>query len=139
MAHTERILSGVLRVAGGLMLLAAVAAFLPHEIMDIANRWLLAEELPRARVVDYLARSVSLLYAAQGAITLYLSYHVKQYAALLRVQARVAITLGMAMLLLDVRLGMPLYWVLLEGPWITLLGVVTLWLTHTLHQERSEG
>lgn len=126
-----------MRFAGVLMLLALVAVFLPRDTLNAANRTLLQEDLPDAKIVDYLTRSVSLLYAAQGTITLYLSLYVRRYLALLTVQAWVAIVLGTGMLLLDLRIGMPAFWVLLEGPWIILLGMVVLSLLGRIRREEN--
>jgi hypothetical protein len=139
MMRWERILGWVLRVSGVLMLLALVAAVLPQEVMNAANRALLGEDLPDSPIVRYLTRSVSLLYAAQGVVTLYLSFHVRRYLALLGVQAWVAVVLGMSMLLLDLRIGMPALWVLVEGPWIVLLGLTVLWLIGRIRREAGKG
>lgn len=136
---SERLLSLILRFAGILMLLALVAVFLPRETLNAANRTLLQEDLPEARIVDYLTRSVSLLYAAQGVITLYLSLHVRRYLTLLTVQAWVAIVLGTGMLLLDLRIKMPLLWALFEGPWIILLGLLVLGLVGRIREEERRA
>jgi hypothetical protein len=135
MTKAEQNLCLLLRVSGGLMLLALVAVFLPQEMMQAANRALLKEDLPDGRLVQYLSRSVSLLYAAQGVITLYLSCHVQRYLPLLAVQAWVAVVLGIGMLLLDSRIGMPAFWMCIEGPWIVLLGVVSLRLIGRIRKE----
>ncbi len=139
MTKWERILVGVLRVSGVLMLLALVAVVLPQDAMNASNRALFGEDLPDSHLVRYLTRSVSLLYAAQGAITLYLSFHVRRYLSLLVVQAWVAAVFGMSMLLLDLRIGMPTFWVLIEGPWILLLSLSVLWLIGRIRQEEGKG
>jgi hypothetical protein len=139
MTRWERFLTWVLRVSGVLMLLALVAVVMPQESMSAANRALLGEELPDSPIVWYLTRSVSLLYAAQGAVTLYLSFHVRRYLSLLVVQAWVAVVLGVSMLLLDLRIGMPALWVLVEGPWIVLLGLGVLWLIARIRREEGKG
>ncbi|MCS6776488.1 MAG: hypothetical protein NZ557_08110, partial [Chthonomonadaceae bacterium] len=73
--NAERMLQMVLRFAGIMMLLALPTLFLPFETMNAVNRYLTGEPLPPARTLLYLTRSVSLLYASQGAITLFLSAH----------------------------------------------------------------
>jgi hypothetical protein len=42
------------------------------------------------------------------------------------------------MLLLDLRIGMPLLWILVEGPWIILLGLTVLWLIGRIRREEKK-
>jgi hypothetical protein len=133
--QAERHLSLVLRLSACTMMLALIAVFLPYEVMNASNRWLLHENLPEARIVSYLTRSVSLLYAAQGVITCYLSYHVRRYLPLIQVQAWVAMGFGAGTLLLDIQTGMPVFWILIEGPWIMLLSMIVLKLVKRNGQE----
>ena len=79
----ERILRILLRVAGGLPLTALLAVVMPTEWMDATHRWLGLGELPRAPIVEYLTRSLSLLYAVFGALWLYMSTDVRRYAPLI--------------------------------------------------------
>ncbi|MDW8207544.1 MAG: hypothetical protein RMJ43_06875 [Chloroherpetonaceae bacterium] len=135
--NAERMLQMVLRFAGIMMLLALPTLFLPFETMNAVNRYLTGEPLPPARTLLYLTRSVSLLYASQGAITLFLSAHVQRYLPLLRFQAWVALCFGGSMLALDLWIGMPPLWLWIEGPWLLLLSLIVLYLTGTLMRKET--
>lgn len=58
-------------VVGGVSLLAAlVGVFMPFSWMDAAHRWMDLGPLPRADIVEYLARALSAMYAMLGGLLL---------------------------------------------------------------------
>ena len=58
----------------------------------------------------------------------YASFDVRRYLPLLRCLAAIALVFGAAMLVLDIAVGLPLFWIILEGPFIIGLGCVVWWL-----------
>jgi hypothetical protein len=121
----ERVLIWVLRVTAGMMLLALPAALLPAEWMRAIHRWLELGDMPDAPIVFYLARSLSAFYAFLGLLLLYLSFDVRRYGDFLRVLALASLPFGLGFLVLDVAVGMPVWWTLSEGPFaIVFAGLV---------------
>lgn len=97
-------------------LIALGGVVMPDHCMEIVHAWLGMGELPHAPVVDYLARSASLMYAQHAVVFLFLSTDVRRYRRLIRLMAVIAILSGGAMLAIDLKSGIPLFWTLIEGP-----------------------
>jgi glucose-6-phosphate-specific signal transduction histidine kinase len=124
----ERALILLLRLTGGLLVLAFFAVLLPTEWMATTHRWLGLGEFPRAPLVDYLTRSASALYCIHGGLMLVLSRDVRRFAPVVVYVAVAGIVFGAAMIAIDLGAGMPMYWTLGEGPTILVVGLITLWL-----------
>ena len=77
--------------------------------------------------MSYLARSLSAFYAFHGVILWFMSRDVPRYAPLLELIAVLGVLAGAGMIALDLVVGMPFLWSLIEGPAIIavygLLGV----------------
>jgi hypothetical protein len=130
MARTERILTLYLRLMAGVLLLALPTALLPFEWMDAAHRALGMGELPRAPLIGYLTRSLSLLYGFHGVLLFYLSLDVRRHLALLRFFAALSIAFGVALFVVDLAQGMPWFWTAAEGPSIVAAYGLLLYLLH---------
>ena len=122
----ERLLVLVLRLAGAVLLLAYAAVFLPVSWMAATHRWLGLGEFPSFPLVDYLTRSISILYGIKGGLYLLLSTDVRRYRPAIAYSGWAAIGFGLAMIVIDVRAGMPWTWVLGEGPFVILAGAALL-------------
>lgn len=122
----ERFLVLVLRFSGVVLLLAFAAVFLPVTWMATAHRWLGLGKFPSFPIVDYLTRSISILYGIKGGLYLLLSTDVRRFRPVIVYSAWAAIGFGLAMLVIDVRAGLPWTWTLGEGPFIILVGVAML-------------
>ena len=130
----ERALILLLRLSGGLLVLAFFAVFLPTEWMARTHRWLGLGEFPRTPLVDYLTRSASALYCIHGGLLVVLSRDVRRFAPLVVYVAVAGIVFGAAMIAVDLGAGMPLYWTVGEGPSILLVGLATLWLARGIQR-----
>ena len=74
-AAADAALKWVLRLVGGVELLAVPFVLLPVAWMDaVHDRGLGLGPLPRGPVVEYMARSLSVLYAGHGALVVRLSF-----------------------------------------------------------------
>jgi hypothetical protein len=122
----ERLLVLVLRSSGAILLLAFAAVFLPVSWMAAAHRWLGLGEFPTYPLVDYLTRSISILYGIKGGLYLLLSTDVRRYRSVIVYAGWSAICFGLAMIVIDLRAGMPWQWTLGEGPSVILAGTVFL-------------
>jgi len=114
-------------VFNGIMtLLALPAVFLPTAWLDAFHRGLELGPLPDGPIVQYLARSVSALYAAFGSLTLILALDIRRYAPLVTWWGSVAIVFGALLFWIDQTAGMPAHWTWGEGPYVVLTGLVVL-------------
>jgi hypothetical protein len=116
----------VLRLIGGLDLLALLAVGAPRWAIALAHEFLGLGPLPEGAIVGYLARSASALYALHGALALFVSFDLERYLPLIRCMALIALLHGAIMLSIDLREGMPLWWTLFEGPSFGAMGALVL-------------
>ena len=123
-----RLLVFLLRLAGAFTATAFLAMLLPVEWMASTHEWLGLGEFPRAPVVEYLARSVAALYGFHGVLLLIVSMDPRKYRRIVSFIAVMNIVFGLMLMAIDVHAGLPLYWVLGEGPPIVAFGVVVAFL-----------
>jgi hypothetical protein len=126
--RSEWALRLVLRLSGLALILALPAALMPTTAMRWTNDLLLSEPLPATRLVEYLTRSISGLYACLGFVTWFLATDVRRYLPIIVCKAVAGTMFGVGITLLDWAIGMPWYWTAVEGPGIVLISVVTIWL-----------
>lgn len=126
----------LLRLGGGVMLLAFFAIFLPTGWMASTHRWLGLGEFQASPLVDYLARSASALYCVHGGLLVLLSRDVRRFAPVIVYVAWAGVAFGAVMIGVDLVAGMPRYWSLGEGPLIVLLGALMLWLARGIPRPR---
>lgn len=113
---SERWLQLLLRALGAFDLLALGAVVMPNSWMAAVHAWLGMGDMPQATVVEYLARSASLMYAQHATIVLFISRDVRRYLSLIAFMAWLAMFSGIIMLAIDLSSGIPLFWTLVEGP-----------------------
>ncbi len=117
------------------MLLAIPTTFLPVDWMAAVHRWLGLGDFPATPIVDYLTRSLSLLYALHGGVLIAVAADVRRYAPVIVYVGAAHALFGMVILGVDLHAGLPLHWTLGEGPPITVLGLVLLWLARAVDRE----
>lgn len=120
-------LRGLLRCEAVVLFSAAAAVVLPSSWMAAIHAWLGMGELPQVPLVEYLTRSVSALYALCGAVFWYLSKDVRRYADLIRFLAWLKLISGLSRIVLDAAVGLPLFWMVGEGPVVVGLSLATLY------------
>lgn len=128
MHPSERWLVLLLRFGGVLLGSAVLAIFLPDGAMAAIHRQLGLGEYPEAPLTSYLTRSTSALYAFHGGLLLALSTDVRRFRPLVRFVAWATLGLGLAQTAIDLNAGLPLWWTLVEGPWVIAVGVLLVWL-----------
>ncbi len=126
MIKADKALVWLLRIFGGMSLLAVVAVCMPGSWMAACHEWLGLGEFPDAPIVDYLARSLSAFYAIMGGLVLLISRDVRRHATIISYVAIVCIAFGGTLVAIDVRLALPTWWVVVEGPFVAGLGAVIL-------------
>lgn len=97
-------------------LFALVAVFMPLSWMTVTHRWLGLGEMPTDPIAEYLARSLSLFYTLFGALCLAMAADLERYRPLIRFMGIGLVLMGVVMLGLDLAIGMPWWWSVLEGP-----------------------
>ena len=109
-------------VLGGLsMCLAVFAVVMPTSWMVwVHDKYLGMGEFPDRPVVEYLVRSVSMLYAGIGGLLLLAATDLVRYSRMIQYLAVFNIVLGGAVLGISIEARMPVMWIVGEGP----LGVV---------------
>lgn len=118
----HRLLRGILRFFGTTSLTALVFVVAPHSWMASIHADLGMGELPDRPVVWYLARSTSAFYALLGGLFWLASFDPPRHRSLLVYLGSALVLLGIALLGTDWLEGMPLFWRVWEGPFVTALG-----------------
>jgi len=122
--NAKRILVLYLRLVSAILLVAVAAAVMPLEWMARIHRAAGLGTMPQGLLVEYLARSASLVYATWGAMYLFVSFDIERYLPLLSFACLLIGLFGLGMLVLDLYVGMPLAWTVGEGPMLVLHTVV---------------
>ena len=120
----QKLLVLLLRLAGTVMVMAFLAVLLPVDSMAATHRWLGLGDFPRAPIVDYLARSIALLYGFHGVLVLIVSGDPVRYRAIVWYLAVMNMLFGAIIVAIDIHAGLPSAWTLLEGPPVIAFGIV---------------
>jgi hypothetical protein len=107
----ERWLVLLLRLVGGVCLLALVPLWMPRSWIDAGHRWLGWGIFPAAPVAEYLARSVSALSTFYGGLLVALSCDVRRYKPLIRYQAVAIMALSACGVVVGAWAGVPAWFV----------------------------
>src|SRR5262245_27104197 len=122
----EHLLVWLLRIFGVTTCFAVFAALLPTDWMAATHAWLGLGEMPRAPIIEYLTRSISLLYAIHGGVIVLASTDIRRFAPLITYLAIADGLMGLLLIAIDAYAGLPWYWIALEGPAVTLTAVILL-------------
>ena len=125
---TERWLKTLLRVLGGICVLALFPLFVPRSWLDVGHQFLKLGGFPTAPIVEYLARSVCALCAFYGGLLLLLAGDVRRYVGIIQYQAVAIMTLSAVGIFAGTRAGVPAYLVIADalGCWVFLLPILIL-------------
>lgn len=123
----DTILKWLLRLSGGVELLALPFILFPLPwMMEVHEKLLGLGRMPVEPIVEYLARSLSALYAVHGAVLFFVSFDVNRYRPLIRFLGGLHLLLGATVVGIDWVSGLPWWWVLGEGPGIAAGGALLL-------------
>lgn len=127
-SKAESTLTWLLRVFGGVALLAVVSMVMPTDWMVTINDRIGLEPLQRSPLTEYLTRSLSAVYALFGALAFYATFDLRRYLPLVAFMGKLTVVLGVYLTIVSFRAGMPAIWSWGEGPPTVLLGVAMAWL-----------
>ena len=137
---SEKCLTILFRLNALMLTSAFFTLFLPLETMQRIHGWLGLGDMPEGPLVEYLARSCSMLYFVHGVVLGYVSLNLRKYWELVPLLAVLHLVLGVIVLGIDIKAGMPWYWTLMEGPGIATFALVLLALWYHANQRVvSEG
>jgi hypothetical protein len=114
----------ILRLTAVVLLLAFPMMLLPVEWMAATHRWLGLGQFPASPLVDYLTRSISFLYGFHGGLLLVVARDVRRYRGVVVYVVVMSLAFGASMIVVDLHAGLPLRWVLGEGPPIMVAAVI---------------
>ena len=137
--RNERTLVLLLRTSAIVLLIAIIPAVMPFAWMVAIHRQLGMGVLPEGPIMGYLTRSLSALYAMHGALVLFVSWDVRRYLPIVKFLALLGMIFGAGLLVLDLVVGMPLFWIIGEGPFVAALGGILLWLASKVRGPTAEG
>lgn len=138
LTRRRRRLAAMLRLVGIVDAMALVAVLLPTSTMAAVHNAIGLGEFPDAGIVSYLARSTSLLYAMFGLLMFYLSFHVAQFRPVIQFLSSLFAACGVVFVGIDIVEGMPLWWILGEGPLVIVVGCFLLWLCRQCEAAETE-
>lgn len=138
MAAMERVLRWLLWVVGIAMLLALPAVALPFAVLARIHAAAGLGELPASPVVEYLARSLSAKYALQGALFVFLAGDVRRWSRVIELVGLLWLLLALPMMWIDYAAGLPLWWVLDEGPWLLVVGAALVALSRAVRRSGAK-
>jgi hypothetical protein len=127
-ADKPRLLAAFLRLEGTIEILAFVAVVMPHAWMAATHRWLGMGALPAFPLLDYMIRSVSLLYGLHGVLLLLLATDVTRFRLLIIYTAASYLLAAVAFTAIDLGNSMPWWWSVSEVGSVISLALVLFWL-----------
>ena len=137
MTIAERQLIWFLRATATMFLCAAPAVVMPTAWMSEIHALLGLGVFPDAPLVQYMTRSMSLLYAVMGASYWFMSCDVQRYLPLLRFTIPCTLAFDVAVIALDVWIPMPITWIVGESIAIVAWTVALWWLVRRVDSASS--
>ncbi len=119
---SERALARLLVAEAALLLCAAPAVVMPTDWIAAAHEWLGLGPMPRGPLVEYLTRSLSMLYALIAPVLLALASDVRRFLPMVHVVGWLHVVGALVLTGLDASSGLPMWWLLIEGPVVLGLG-----------------
>lgn len=123
----EKILTILFRLNAILLTSALLTVFLPSSLMHQIHEWLGMGEMPQDEITEYLARSCSMLYTVHGLVLLVVSLNIRKYWNIIPLLAGLHLAMGVFLLGIDIKAGMPWYWTIAEGPGIIIFACALFW------------
>jgi len=137
MTRSETALKWVLRINGAITLLALLAVFMPIDWMNQTHEKLGMGPLPRAGIFEYLARTVSALYAIHGGLCFVLASDVRRFGPVITYVAIVEMIFAGLLVWIDIQARMPAGWIATEAPTVVLMSGTILTLRMKAKREKQ--
>jgi len=125
----------LLRLASAVMAFSLTGVLMPRSAMDAIHNWLGLGELPKAPVVEYLARTLALMYAMQSGLAWVISTDVWRFLPILNYVICFGFICTFGIPVICRLAGMPWSWVFGDGLSMLLLNVLLLFLKIKMEKE----
>jgi hypothetical protein len=126
--NKPRLLAALLRLEGAIEMLAFGAVIMPQSWMAGTHRWLGMGDFPASPLLDYMIRSVSVLYGLHGVLVWLLAADVARYRALIIFTAASYVLAAFVFAGIDLSNHMPWWWTTNEVGSVLCLGLILFWL-----------
>ncbi len=124
----EKSLRWALRINGAITSLALLAVFMPLDWMKQTNDYLQIGPVPSGALFEYLARTVSAMYAIHGGLCFVLARDVRRFGPVITYVACVEMAFAGVVLWIDWAVHMPRAWVAVEAPTVVAVSGTILFL-----------
>lgn len=122
LTRAEVALKVLLIVSGAVTGVAIFPVFMPLDWMRHIHDTLALGPMPAGPIFEYLARSISALYAIHGGLCFVLATDVRRYRPVIIYVATVAVAFAGVILWIDYKVGLPRLWAATEAPTVLVLG-----------------
>jgi hypothetical protein len=136
-APAERALALLLRISGLVTGIALVAALMPLEWMHAIHTKLNLGPIPATPIYEYMARTLSALYAIHGGLCFVLATDIRRFGPVITYTATAQLLFAFLVLWIDYKSGLPRPWTALEAPAVFLMGALTLYLRHRAKRQAA--
>lgn len=137
MSPAERALALLLRIEAAIVFCALPAIVMPTSWMAHVHESLGLGELPRAPIVEYLTRSISMLYVGWAPLLWVMASDPRRYLPLVWVFGWLSLAAGFTFLGLDIVIAMPPAWLVTEVGMVLGFAVTGLLLTWGVEREKA--
>jgi hypothetical protein len=127
-AGAERALKILLRINGFVTLLAVFPVFMPRDWMHEIHTRLNLGQVPITPIFEYMARTLSALYAIHGGLCFVLSSDVRRFGPVITYTAAAQLLFALLVLWIDYKVRLPRLWTAVEAPAVLLMGGLILYL-----------
>lgn len=124
----------LLRIGGVITVLAFPTVLLPTDWMAVIHDRVGLGEFPASPLVDYLTRSLSLMYGFLGVLMLVAAANVRRIPLLATYVAWVHVVLGVGLFAVALHADLPFFWKINEGPQIAIYGAALVFLSRRVQR-----
>ncbi|HZL89169.1 MAG TPA: hypothetical protein VFB96_12390 [Pirellulaceae bacterium] len=118
----------LLRLAGGITVLAYTSVVMPRGWMEAGHAALGMGEMPPGPLLDFMIRQASYVYGASGVLMILMSLDVVRYRPLILFTGISFLLAGPVFAIIDISASMPWFWTLADGIGCVAFGGGVLWL-----------
>ncbi len=122
--RAEFYLTWLLRLTAPFLLLAWPTILLPIDSQATWHERLGLGAFPASALVDYLTRTIAVLYGTRGLVYLVLATDVRRFQPLIWLFGWMDVVSGLLYLAVGLHAGLPTWWVVVEGPSLVMVGAL---------------
>ena len=128
----EKLLIWLLRIGGIFLILAWPTVIMPTSWQAAGHEMLGLGPFPASPLMDYLTRTIAVLYGTRGMVYWLLASDIRRFEPLIKFFAVMDIVAGICFLGIGIHATLPAFWWAFEGPSLVGFGAIILWLLKKL-------